>query len=131
MTAPPSSIRGRTRPFAIYAFPRDWSFLGPKVCLTEPAPTVKASLAAKTPNSEHFCLATLAVGTAHLLNLHSCKVAAIDAAHLAADMRTDKELDLYCESCELASNCDILLTGTQGFRVFFMNFNFVLDKYPI
>jgi hypothetical protein len=65
VAAPASSVWGRTGPFTIYPFPTDRLLLGPKVCLTEPAPTVTASLAAKIPNSEDFCLVILAVGTAH------------------------------------------------------------------
>jgi len=65
MIAPASSVRRRARPFAVHAFPTDWSFLRPKFCFTELAATVTVCSAAKTLSSEDFCLAILAVGTAH------------------------------------------------------------------
>ncbi len=65
ITAPASSVRGRTGPSTVHTFPTDRLFLRPKFCLTELAPTVTIGLAAKTPNSEDFCLAIFAVGTAH------------------------------------------------------------------
>jgi len=65
MTAPAPSVRGHTGPFTIYTFPTHWSFLRSKFCLTELAATVTVCSAAKTLSSEDFCLAILAVGTAH------------------------------------------------------------------
>jgi hypothetical protein len=65
MTAPPSSIRGRTRPLPVHTFPSDRFLLRSEASLAELATTVTVSLAAKTPNSENFCLTILAVGTTH------------------------------------------------------------------
>ena len=65
MTAPASSARDRPRPFAIDAFPTHRLLLRPKFCLTELAATVTVGFAAKTFNSEDFCLAVLAVRATH------------------------------------------------------------------
>ena len=41
-------------------------------------------------------------------NLRFCRVAALNATRLEADIRIDEELDLYCECFELRANWDIL-----------------------
>jgi hypothetical protein len=53
------------------------------------------------------------------MNLHSCKVAALNATRLEALARTDKELDRYCESFWLGPNWDILPGSKWTFAVIF------------
>jgi hypothetical protein len=66
------------------------------------------------------------------MDLHSCDLAALHTTRLEADIRTHKEVELYCESFGLGPNWDILPSGTQGQSGrFLLCLNFVLDKYPI
>jgi hypothetical protein len=71
-----------------------------------------------------------------VMNLHSCKVAALNATHLGALTRTskEKELDLYCESFRLRPNWDILpgsnelLLSCLAHTILFV---FMLDKHKL
>src|SRR6267378_7191214 len=65
MSSPAVPMRGCTWPLAVHTFPTHWLLLRPKFCLTELAATITICSAAKTLSSEDFCLAILAVGTAH------------------------------------------------------------------
>jgi hypothetical protein len=63
-----------------------------------------------------------------VMNLHSCKVAVLDAAYLGADSRTGRELDHYCESFGLRLNWDILADSTCTLAVILWARDFALDK---
>jgi len=65
MTAPASSVRGRTGPFAIYAFPTDGLLLCPETRLAELTSAVTVCLAGKKLSSEDLSLAIPAVRTTH------------------------------------------------------------------
>lgn len=62
------------------------------------------------------------------MNLHSFKVAALDAAYLGAGSRIDRELDHYCESFGLRLNWDILAGSTCTLAVISWACDFALDK---